>query len=241
MENNGLNKRTLLILFFAAILVILLPIVIFTIRFNSHRISNDISDWSDFGTYFSGMLQPLIGILSLIVLGYITFLVSKLTSKENYRLNILQRRLDAYDKLSEYLSRINSFRRPYVIVIRKLRTATGDKIHLPLNEVQNEIAEILEIAKVFSDYKSFLHQFRIRYGHLFKQRFDNDSNNQLIQTAIELSEYYFDLYENLVNGHVVPENAENMRLFEQHATFLAQFILNIRGELTNEESAPESK
>jgi len=79
-----MKKRRGLILFFIVLLVIfIIPIVIFAFHFFSWppTLSNNLIDWASFGSYFGGILSPLIGLANIVILWYITVLVEDANSK----------------------------------------------------------------------------------------------------------------------------------------------------------------
>jgi len=66
-----------------AILVIVAALLPFIIRFYSHTISDKQEHWGQFGDYFGGILNPIISLISLIVLTYISISVSKIEDQRN--------------------------------------------------------------------------------------------------------------------------------------------------------------
>lgn len=55
----------------------LLPIIIFIFHFYNYSISQSPNDWGIFGNYFSGLLNPIIGIFNIVVLVIISFYIAK--------------------------------------------------------------------------------------------------------------------------------------------------------------------
>jgi uncharacterized membrane protein len=76
-------KRLLIISWVVAILVIVAALLPFIIRFYSHTISDKQEHWGQFGDYFGGILNPIISLISLIVLTYISISVSKIEDQRN--------------------------------------------------------------------------------------------------------------------------------------------------------------
>lgn len=75
------------------LLAILIPIFIYLIIFYHHPLSDNGSNWGDFGNYLGGILNPIIGIFNVVVLVYLTLKVSELDNVRNERALELQREL----------------------------------------------------------------------------------------------------------------------------------------------------
>ena len=73
------------------LLAILIPIFIYLIIFYHHPLSDNGSNWGDFGNYLGGILNPIIGIFNVVVLVYLTLKVSELDNVRNERALELQR------------------------------------------------------------------------------------------------------------------------------------------------------
>lgn len=91
-------------IFFA---IILTPIAFFVSYFNDNAISDQIERWGQFGDYFGGLLNPIISLASLVTLGYLTYLVNNLSSRDDKRLFLLQMKMKAYDELVTKISEMN--------------------------------------------------------------------------------------------------------------------------------------
>lgn len=98
-----MKKTTLITLIIVSTILLTIPVVIIIRNFNTQEISTDISKWGAFGDYIGGILNTTISLLSLIILGYLTHIVSKQSNEKNKKLNLLMRKLDAYEQVSEYL------------------------------------------------------------------------------------------------------------------------------------------
>lgn len=85
-----MNKIIKIIIYISlACLVLLLFTVVFIFysKFSNHVLSEDISQWGQTGDYFGGILNPIISLMSLLVLGYITLRISQI-EHERARQNI---------------------------------------------------------------------------------------------------------------------------------------------------------
>lgn len=85
MEELKKSKNNLLLGLCWAITAICFISIIGTYWANFHEYgrSNDPERWGQFGDYFGGILNPIISILNLIILTYITIHLSKIEDKRN--------------------------------------------------------------------------------------------------------------------------------------------------------------
>ena len=65
--------------------IILIVIAAYVVNFSKMSISTKSGDWGTFGDYFGGIMNPLIGILNLIILIYITFVIFQNSLNYNMR------------------------------------------------------------------------------------------------------------------------------------------------------------
>lgn len=85
--------KTLIILLVVSILLCLITTVgIYIFNFKTNNISKNPQDWALFADYFGGILNPLLGILNLIILTYLTLQIVKVEdSRNNWTLQELAR------------------------------------------------------------------------------------------------------------------------------------------------------
>ncbi|MFC2080457.1 hypothetical protein ACFLRQ_03175, partial [Bacteroidota bacterium] len=102
MKKNTKNVDLFKLSFLLFLLFLLVPIIIFLIYFNKQVISTDINDWGQFGSYFGGILTPIISVLSLIILVNIYLKLGKDESFEKWRLYRNQMKHEAYIELHNY-------------------------------------------------------------------------------------------------------------------------------------------
>ncbi|APU10422.1 hypothetical protein A5M85_09040 [Cellulophaga lytica] len=197
-KNNGITINFLIAL---AILILILPMGIFLFKFKNQLVSSEISDWASFGDYIGGVVNTIISLLSLIVLGYITFLVSKQSNLENKKLNILQRKLDAYDELTKYSPKINHFISNLGRVINSLTKSLESANSLIDNDFLSKNDKVINQLDLFVEFHYFLSSFKVRYSHLFEYDFDNEEFQKLLESTKGIKDYFksvmikFDLFE----------------------------------------------
>lgn len=97
------KKRELQIYIGLAIILTILPLCFYILKFSGNGFSNDITIWSNFATYFTGFTTPILSILNLIVLVRLTLSIS---NHDNDRM-LIQLRYDAYKDIATKLNGLN--------------------------------------------------------------------------------------------------------------------------------------
>lgn len=80
--------------------MMLIAIVVFVINFHNKELSDNISDWGNFGSYISGIINPILAGLNI----YIFFILTK-TASDFGKQNV-QKQL-SFSTCQEYQSKIN--------------------------------------------------------------------------------------------------------------------------------------
>lgn len=79
-----MNTRRLLIIGWAITAVVFIATVgSYIYNFRGHSISDDPAQWGQVGDYFGGILNPIISLISLIVLTYLSISVSRIEDQRN--------------------------------------------------------------------------------------------------------------------------------------------------------------
>lgn len=76
-----MSKRDLKVILWICIILAIVTIGLYVFNFNKSPLSSDPSDWGTFGDYIGGILNPILGITNIIVLIYISLLISKYEDK----------------------------------------------------------------------------------------------------------------------------------------------------------------
>jgi hypothetical protein len=66
------SKTLILIISIPFFVLSLLTVIFYIYNFKENGVSNDPENWAQFGDYFGGILNPLISILNLIILSYLS-------------------------------------------------------------------------------------------------------------------------------------------------------------------------
>lgn len=111
---NKINKNVTLIVV-GLILLSLIPVIIFIIRFHNHELSNESINWSEFASYFTEILTPIISIINILVLVYLTLKISKIEDERSQKSIDLQKILfekeikyQAYREVNNLFLRISN-------------------------------------------------------------------------------------------------------------------------------------
>ncbi len=233
-----INKRVVVfimcILFF---LILLIPSLFYIYKFKSLQLSDSTADWGTFGDFFGGVTNTIISLMSLIILAYISWMVSKLTAKENKHLLIFEKRNEAFNELMRYIPKINvtpRVLRNKIRVLEKVCEAARnvkniDQIEFLESKIISKTEEIYEKILIFHEYHHFLFNYKARYNHLFEYNFDCIEYKKLISTSSEFCERIDESFKNIESERTIELSIQE--LFDLHMTYLAKFINSIKEEL----------
>lgn len=106
-------KRIIIAFGIFLLIILIIPIIIYSINFHNHFISMDSSDWGTFGDFIGGITNPIIGIVNVLVLVYLTLKISEIeknnrsidqTNRENENLDGI--RLEGFKELNSFFMRL---------------------------------------------------------------------------------------------------------------------------------------
>lgn len=210
-------------------IVLLVPSLFYVYNFKSYNLSKSTEDWGTFGDFFGGVTNTIISLLSLIILTYISWIVSKFSSEENKKLYLLERRIEAYDELLKFLPKLHMTPKAIskkINLINKWVIRDGieslDKIEIKLEEISKDILFCHE-------YHYFLYNFNARYNHLFKYNFNSENYKGLIQTSKDFCDGMDEFHKNLSDGKDLTQDIQV--LFDLHVNFLVIFINDLKEEI----------
>lgn len=216
-------------------ILIISPLIFYAIRFYSFPISNEPNEWSSIGSYISGTVGTIISLLSLIILTIITVEIQNLSSLENEKSLIRERKRTAYDNLSQFVPILNAVPKKIIRNINitntkqsKLQVSAGEP-SLIGDAFQNISAAIVD----YIEYHTFLYTFNVRYSHLFTY----DNNDENLQKAIETSDQFLKSLEVLNSNLLNHENFKPDQLqadLDNHVDYLTKFVNTLRDEIISE-------
>lgn len=181
---NYLQKHSLKIISITSFVLILIPIIVFLLFFGKKDVSQDLSVWASFGDYIGGTVNTVLSLISLIILGYLTKILNNQSNEENKKINVLLKRYDSYDKLSSYLTDIET-------VHIKLRIDL-DKVYSTKDNTLKELYfnKMEERVNIYFDLLALLKTFPYRFGHLFKYDFNSNNYYDLVSNAEAVKELF---------------------------------------------------
>ncbi|HAQ18592.1 MAG TPA: hypothetical protein DCR40_05070 [Prolixibacteraceae bacterium] len=228
-----MKRRTLFITIGIVMLIsLIIPIFYFWLKFKSFNISSSISDWGNFGAYIGGIISPIISIYSVIILGYITYLLSKNSSEENKNLYILQKKLEAYEELMKYLPGIHQTPIKLQLQMECLSHILLEESNtISLEKYLHETDKILEHVDFFVEFHYFLFNYRPRYDHLFKYDFESIDFNRIVSLSGQIQDNFLAFYQDLVKRNKTSFMPDNIALLDKLFDHLVNFINEIRVEL----------
>lgn len=209
--------------------VILTPTIFFLVYFRDYVIGTDPEKWGQFGDFFGGTLNPIISLASLVTLGYLTYLVSTLSTQESKKLFILEMKMQAYDELVAMRLKLNlvQFDVRNASFLRDSKLPSLKRLEI----LHDEYKQVIQCAKVYSELFYMLSGFEMRYGHLFNYVFRDDKFKSLKDKSKKLmnqTDPSSDLKKNKARGAENIPNKEDSTVFFSE---LDQFIFGLKKEL----------
>jgi hypothetical protein len=204
-----MKNRTLLIsLWSSSLIFIIITIGSFLLKFSENKISNDPAVWGQFGDYFGGILNPILSLINLIIL---TYLSMRLVNDEDERNKwTLQELVRPYGEIS-FINSPNSIEIILEncgmgpLIINKILITDG------VNENTKNFSELIKSIKTVSSYEYELYNLTEEHGTVGKEKMitlikvegdaaDNDFFNFLKEieeklTGLEILVTYSDMYK----------------------------------------------
>lgn len=222
-----------IILILAFIFVLIFsPIIIFISVFKTQPISQNITDWGAMGDYIGGITNPIISLLSLFILGYLTYLVSKISVKENKNLYLLQKKIEAYDKLMEQGKHFNVIPEKVAQYINRSITKMKADENPSMNTIENETNEVRKLFDFYIEFHNFLYLFHVRYSHLFHYNFRSIEYQELIASSLKLKTEFTRLLDVLLTLDTKYKQDDFSDILQEFGDIYVDFLNNLREELS---------
>ncbi|MCV9385288.1 hypothetical protein [Reichenbachiella ulvae] len=225
-------KKILLPFLIVLFIGILVPIIFYVHQFSGSGLSEDPNNWGVLGDYFGGVLNPIIALASLIILSYLTYLVSEQSNEKNKTLIVFQKRLTAFEELTKPFKDIN-------LLGTRISTALQFTNQLEYLTPESKLHKMIEMKKelslitnTFTEYYYTLRLFNVNYGHLFEYDFSCEDYKQLLEQMRKLGEYHDDVSNNLFDENKTTElSAEKFQPDQATMRLIAKVINEIRNEI----------
>lgn len=168
-------------------LLLITPIAAYVWYFRNSVITTDPQAWGVLGDFFGGILNPIISLASLCVLGYLTYLIAKQTTRESKNLFILERRMLAFDELAKHVKEINSFTPKMDSIMAMVPVYEKLPNEQAIIHMVKVFEELREVGNTYRNFHYTLFEFNPRYGHLFKYDFNSKEYKELLAESKRIS------------------------------------------------------
>ena len=216
-----MKKQRIITFFIIFMISIIIPIIFYVYYFGNIEISTNTNKWAEFGSYFGGVLSPIIALFSTIILGLLTYELSKNNSTENLNLFKLQQKILAYQEISKMTSEIHKAENN-VNIYNDLMVKLG-KVGEKQLAAEQYIKAMEYLTTSVSELTIRVVNFPINYGHLFKYNFESENYKNL---KVKTSKYYnsMKISENFNKGNLDFTQEELMTEFKM-------FLIELKKEL----------
>ena len=199
-----MKKRFYIIILVLSILLlslIFLVILLFIYQLKGYHLSNEISDWASFGDYIGGTINTLLSFFSLIILSYLTYVISQNSNKENKKLNILKRKLDVYNELTNYTPKINLSLSSSSRILQDYLLKMKQEDDVNSDNYLNAKREFINNSNFFIEFHYYMYSLKVRYSHLFKYDFSGEEFQLLLKSSKDFEAYF----RSIINYFVLNE------------------------------------
>lgn len=161
-----MRPKTLLV-FIIGVTALMIFIVVgsYFFNFSEFPISKDTQVWGSFGDYYGGILNPILSILNLGVLVYITFQISDIDNRRTEQELLVQRQIALFALKHDALKELN-----------------GILLQFQPELVKSDIDSEVKIILFRNEFNSFIDT----YSHLFPF-FEDLTWEELRETMLEIS------------------------------------------------------
>jgi len=202
-----MNLRTLMRITIGINLVFLVFVVVaYIINFRGMSISSQTQDWGTFGDYFGGILNPIIGIMNLVLLVYITFLISDTEESRSQNELNNQKKFALYSLKHDSLKELNT-------ILEKVQPEI----------VKSESDSSIKLIFIRNDLNAFI----ITNTYLFPS-FENDIHKPLAESIMALSQISQKYYE---SKHTLDIDTEVKPELQRFSDLKVNFILKVQKEI----------
>lgn len=221
---NKKSTRDLILFFnviaFYSILIgaLIIPIVFYYKNFKNHSPSPSATDWGAFGDYMGGIINPIIGFFSIVILGYISIKIGKNSTDEQKDLFISQQRRLAYQELIAEYSKFKTILAN--ISVNRERLKRIEEIDVDKQNV-DIIIRFTEYKIELNMFKIYLSSFGVKYHKLFDYDFESPKYTKVHSLMTGIIEIL------LFSG---TENIDDQKIKKNNNAFIG-FIDDLKSEL----------
>lgn len=204
--NDVPNNRKFLISFVLIFsTVILLVIGVFVYNFWKNPFSKSPIDWGASADFLGGMINPIVGVANVIVLGYLTLIVSRYSSNESKKLIIYQAKKEAYEELMKFTRNVRNL--PNELGLFNLELGImiecgGDDAKKLKSDIFNLYIQIIHS---MSQLTSDLFMFREKYSYLLNYDFNCKEYRELVEEYSQIKQF-------VINEYLTDVSIDSMKL-----------------------------
>ncbi|WP_109097730.1 ABC transporter ATP-binding protein [Aquimarina sp. AU58] len=219
-----MNNRPFLVFIVILIVIALFAISIYIGNFYNYNISKTPADWGAFGHYIGGVISPIIGIASILILGRISMEIGRNSVENQRELFESEQRILAFQELVQNRVEFQNVFIGYSLSDALKEKIEGHNIELTVNEIIT-----FEVAKIkLTKFSVYLNHYGVKYGHLFNYDFDSDEYDELTSLIDFFVQYHTsDLYNPSKEDEVMHEEI----MEDKQETLLDNFISELESEL----------
>lgn len=229
-----IKKKYVLAFVGLAIIMVAIPPTIYFWKFRSFNFAQDPGGWGVLGDYIGGTLNPIISLLSLIILAYLTYLVAQQGNIENKRLFIFEKQLAAYEDLTKHFKDINMMTSNYERAMTPLKITKDLPPEMTVTVLQKALTDILEINHVYTDFYFTLFTFKVKYGHLFKYDFDSQEYKNLLTEISAMRKRFETVAPMILDGRREEVMQQDLKFDPKPYEQLAELINALREEMESQ-------
>lgn len=175
------------LIFLISLFLVSCPVLFYIISFSSFNISNNPEHWGVFGDYIGGVLNPIISLLSLIVLAILTWLVGKQSNKENYKLSLKRLRIDVLEEFGKNMINLVEYETEIFRVISFIGEVHGKELNgREFGRIlENQFRVLEEKTRKVSEARIFFSHVFVTKNHLFKYNFENSIFQSFVKAIVD--------------------------------------------------------
>jgi hypothetical protein len=217
------SKKIIIWSIIVCIILYLIPNVIYYCNFSNHKVSNSPGDWGVYGDFVGGSINPILTILNIIALVYLTYTVSDIEGKRmKESLIIEQRTIERQNEAEERRAADNIFVQKAITLSQMRQSAVAELLKelFPITDIayldvegqKIKMGAMLVAIKSFKDHSHYL----------FEKLFNNDKFDATCYSAFILA--VSDIYEYIGVKTTKENEGKIIELMDNHLAKKAEFI-----------------
>lgn len=217
-------------------LSVAIPTLFYIYHFYSFPISDNISAWGSFGSYFGGILSPVSSLCSTFLLVYITIMLNKQNSQENHKAKILDVKREHYYRIVENLHSFSDWlcaKRRYDLEVKEARIKYDNLSHKEKDTIEYKVYLMnldLYHKFIYDDYIKLLSlnyfilglsdKYGAMYSSIRSQEFENLKN--------QFNSFTMDVEKSIIEKGKFKNDEQNMKILIDKFISAMQSEINLK-------------